>query len=49
MGLLRAYDLIEPTRSINIKLIEENWQNILRFIATIKLKQVTASTLLKTH
>lgn len=40
-------DLISPNRSINIKLIEENWQDILRFIATIKLKQVTASTLLK--
>ena len=40
-------DLVLPSRSINKKLIEANWQDILRFMATIKLKQVTASTLLK--
>ena len=40
-------DIILPSRNISNKLIEDNWQDVLRFMATIKLKEVTASTLLK--
>ena len=36
-----------PDGYINTKLIEENWDQILRFIATIKLKETTASQLFK--
>jgi len=36
-----------PDKYINTKLIEENWDDILRFIATIKLKETTASQLFK--
>lgn len=38
---------ILPNASINTKLIEENWDSILRFVATIKLKRTTASQLFK--
>lgn len=38
---------ILPDASINLKLIEENWDSILRFVATIKLKRTTASQLFK--
>lgn len=36
-----------PSRIINIKLIEEHWDDILRFMATIKLKFTSASQLFK--
>jgi TnpA family transposase len=32
---------------INVKAIKENWEDVLRFIATIKLRETTASQLLK--
>ena len=38
---------ILPCKRINIKLIEENWDDILRFMATIKSKHTPASQLLK--
>jgi TnpA family transposase len=38
---------ILPDAYIDIKLIEEHWEDILRFIATIKLKETTASQLFK--
>jgi TnpA family transposase len=38
---------IVPKRRIKIKLILENWDEILRFVATIKSKETTASQLLK--
>ena len=38
---------ILPKAYINTKLIEENWDDILRFVATIKLKHTTASQLFK--
>ena len=38
---------ILPDRYINIKIIQEHWDDILRFIATIKLKEATASQLFK--
>jgi TnpA family transposase len=37
--------LITPVKQINSKLIEDNWDNILRFVATIKTKETTASQL----
>lgn len=36
-----------PKIKINIEIIEENWDNILRFILTIKSRRTTASQLLK--
>ena len=36
-----------PDGYINVKLIEEHWDDILRFVATIKLKETTASQLFK--
>jgi TnpA family transposase len=42
----RGYKII-PSRTINLKLIEKYWDDILRFIATIKLKHTTASQLFK--
>lgn len=36
-----------PDGYINVKLIEEHWDDILRFVATIKLKRTTASQLFK--
>ncbi len=38
---------ILPNRRINTKIIHEHWDDILRFAATIKLKQTTASQLFK--
>ncbi len=38
---------ILPSRGIHVKSIEENWDNILRFMTTIKLKYTPASYLLK--
>ena len=38
---------ILPDRYINTKIIQENWDDILRFICTIKLKEATASQLFK--
>lgn len=38
---------ILPSRTINQKLIENHWDDILRFMVTIKLKHVTASQLFK--
>ncbi len=32
---------------INVKVLKENWDDVLRFIATIKLRETTASQLLK--
>jgi len=37
---------IRSQKKINTKVIEKNWDNILRFVATIKLKHTTASQLL---
>ena len=42
----KGYKIL-PDKYINTKLIEENWDDILRFIATIKLKETTASQLFK--
>lgn len=36
-----------PQKRINTKIIQEQWDNILRLIATIKLKETTASQLFK--
>jgi TnpA family transposase len=38
---------VVPDGYINVKLIEEHWDDILRFVATIKLKRTTASQLFK--
>jgi TnpA family transposase len=38
---------ILPSRGVHVKLIEQNWDTILRFMATIKLKYTPASNLLK--
>jgi TnpA family transposase len=35
------------TRSIDAELIEQNWDNILRLIATIMLKETTASEIFR--
>lgn len=42
----RGYKIL-PSRTLNLKLIEESWDDILRFIATIKLKHTSASQLFK--
>jgi TnpA family transposase len=42
----RGYKIL-PTRTINLKLIETYWDDILRFMATIKLKHSSASQLFK--
>jgi TnpA family transposase len=39
--------LILPDQTINLRLIEDNWDDILRLVATIKLKETTASQILK--
>lgn len=39
--------LIKPDKYVNEKLIEQNWDDFLRLIATIKLKEVTASDLFR--
>ena len=38
---------VRPSRTINLKLIEKHWDDILRFMVTIKLKYTSASQLLK--
>lgn len=38
---------ILPSRTINVNLIREHWDDILRFMATIKLKETSASRLFK--
>jgi TnpA family transposase len=38
---------ILPNKRINTKIIRENWDNILRFMVTIKLKETTASQLFR--
>jgi len=42
----KGYKLL-PSRPINQKIIREYWDDILRFMATIKLKEASASVLLK--
>ena len=42
----KGYKIL-PDKYINTKLINDNWDDILRFIATIKLKEATASQLFK--
>ena len=42
----RGYKIL-PSRTINLKLIENNWDDILRFMATMKLKYSSASQLFK--
>lgn len=42
----KGYKIL-PSRKININLIRSQWDNILRFMATIKVKHASASTLFK--
>lgn len=42
----KGYKIL-PSRTINTTLIEKHWDDILRFMATIKLKHTTASILFK--
>ena len=42
----KGYQLT-PKRKINFEIIQENWEDILRFILTIKSRRTTASQLLK--
>ncbi|MEA3227878.1 MAG: Tn3 family transposase [Campylobacterota bacterium] len=42
----KGYKLL-PKRKINFKIIKENWDDILRFVLTIKTRKTTASQLLK--
>lgn len=42
----KGYQIL-PSRTINQKLIAKHWEDILRFMVTIKLKNVTASQLFK--
>lgn len=42
----KGYKIL-PAKYIQTEIIEENWDDILRFIATIKLKETTASQLFK--
>ena len=42
----KGYKIL-PSRLINVKLIEKYWNEILRFMATIKLKHTSASQLFK--
>lgn len=39
--------MVVPNRKINTKLIHDNWDDILRLIATMKAREVTASQLFK--
>jgi len=41
-----GYKLV-PKRKINIKIIEDNWDDILRFVVTIRERKTTATQLLK--
>ena len=38
---------IAPSQTINIKLIKENWDELLRLVTTIKLKETTASDIFR--
>jgi len=42
----KGYDIL-PSDQINQRIVKDNWDDILRFMATIKLKEVTASQLFK--
>lgn len=42
----KCYQVL-PDSTINMRLIEDNWEDILRLVATIKLKEATASQILK--
>jgi TnpA family transposase len=42
----KGYSVL-PDGAIDLELIEENWDDILRLVATIKLKEATASQILK--
>lgn len=42
----KGYKIL-PSRPINLKIIRENWNSILRFMTTIKLKYASASQLFK--
>ena len=42
----RGYKIL-PSRTIDLKLIEKHWDDILRFMVTLKLKHTTASQLFK--
>lgn len=44
--LSEGYNIL-PDRYVKTEVIEENWDDILRFITTIKLKETTASQLFK--
>lgn len=41
----KNYEIL-PTHTINVRIIKEMYDDILRFVATIKLKRSTASQLL---
>ncbi|MEO8402596.1 MAG: Tn3 family transposase [Gammaproteobacteria bacterium] len=43
---MKGYKIL-PSKYINLKLIEENWDDILRFMTSIKLKETTASQVFK--
>jgi TnpA family transposase len=43
---MKGYKIL-PSKYINLKLIEENWNDILRFMTSIKLKETTASQVFK--
>lgn len=43
----RSWWALKPSGYINTELIEDNWDDILRFIATIQLKETTASDLFR--
>jgi len=43
----RSWWALKPSGYINTEVIEDNWDDILRFIATIKLKETTASDLFR--
>ena len=42
----KGYKIL-PTRSINLKLIKKQWENILRFMTSLKLKEASPSQLFK--
>jgi TnpA family transposase len=42
----RGYKVL-PSRTIDLKLVEKDWDDILRFMTTLKLKHTTASQLFK--
>jgi TnpA family transposase len=46
-GWDRAQVKVAPSGYIDTQIIEDNWDDILRFIATIKLKETTASEIFR--